>query len=201
MQAIESETLILYQTDLRGQWPESAARALARRLPYLKRLAVSANTAAARASLAGTVLALRALGRVLGRGVDAGELLFAQGDKPRLRSPSGGADFSIAHSDFWVGCAALGRGQVGLDVEMGTTDRLKDWVVREALLKARGTGLKDLATLNDLVSDGGELRTRDEQWHVRHLQQFAGAAACVVSSVALAGIEARALPLAELFES
>jgi phosphopantetheinyl transferase len=201
MQAIESETLILYQTDLRGQWPEDAARALARRLPYLKRLAVSANTAAARASLAGAALALRALARVLGRGVDAGELLFAQGGKPRLRSPTGRADFSIAHSDFWVGCAALAHGQVGLDVEVGTTARLHEWVVREALLKARGTGLRELAGLHDLVSDGRELRTRGEYWHVRHLRQFAGAAACVVSSVALAGIETRSLPLAELFAS
>jgi phosphopantetheinyl transferase len=199
MQAIESETLILYQTDLRGQWPENAARALARRLPYLKRLAVSANTAAARASLAGAALALRSLSRALGRSVDAGELLFAQGGKPRLRGPPAAADFSIAHSDFWVGCAALAHGQVGLDVEMGTTARERDWVLREALLKARGTGLKDLAGLSDLVSDGRELRTRDEHWHVQHLEQFAGAAACVVSSVALGGIEARALPLAELF--
>src|SRR5256886_16334255 len=39
MQAVESQTLILYHTDLRGEWPRDAARALAARLPYAKRLA------------------------------------------------------------------------------------------------------------------------------------------------------------------
>src|SRR2546427_8156923 len=59
MQAIESETLILYHTDLRGEWPREAARALAARLPYGKRLATRADSPGARASLAGIALALR----------------------------------------------------------------------------------------------------------------------------------------------
>ena len=60
MQAVESQTLILYHTDLRDQWPEEAGRALAARLPYRKRLSVGSGTDAARATLAGIALALRA---------------------------------------------------------------------------------------------------------------------------------------------
>ncbi|TLY97322.1 MAG: hypothetical protein E6K38_04515 [Gammaproteobacteria bacterium] len=61
MQAVESQTLILYHTDLRGQWPAAAARALAARLPYGKRLALGADERQQHASLAGIALALRAL--------------------------------------------------------------------------------------------------------------------------------------------
>src|ERR1700741_5052802 len=75
MQAVESQTLILYHTDLRGgQWPEEAARALALRLPYAKRLEVAAHSAAAPATLAGVALALRALGELMGRRIAPGEL-------------------------------------------------------------------------------------------------------------------------------
>src|SRR5207245_10897902 len=61
MQAVESQTLILYHTDLRGQWPAAAAGALAARLPYGKRLALGADEPQQHASLAGIALALRAL--------------------------------------------------------------------------------------------------------------------------------------------
>src|SRR5437762_11811578 len=61
MQAVESQTLILYHTDLRGQWPAAAARALAARLPYGKRLALGADEPQQHASPAGIALALRAL--------------------------------------------------------------------------------------------------------------------------------------------
>src|SRR5580700_2030411 len=64
MQAVESETLILYHTDLRGEWPRAAARALAARLAYPKRLTAGSGSAASQASLAGIALALRALTRI-----------------------------------------------------------------------------------------------------------------------------------------
>src|SRR5947208_14440127 len=81
MQAVESQTLILYHTDLRGQWPAAAARALAARLPYGKRLALAARLPYGKrlalgadepqqhASPAGIALALRALSleELLGR--------------------------------------------------------------------------------------------------------------------------------------
>jgi hypothetical protein len=218
MQAIESETLILYHTDLRGQWPAEAARAFAARLPYARRLALRGESATAQASLAGAALALRALGQLLGRTVSAGELVFAAGSKPVLGAAtravaSGGAttvhaaavgvgltpDFSISHSGPWVGCAALARGRIGLDIELGTERRIADWVVREAALKSSGEGLHALEEVRSLHSGERRLLWRGECWHVRRLEQFAGACACVVSSLALHSVEAHAVVLGELF--
>src|SRR6516164_8824889 len=125
MQAVESQTLILYQTDLRGQWPEAPARAFSARLPYARRLALGSGSPASRASLAGIALALRALARLLGRRVLLSEILFAPGAKPRLAPPAALAageaqcaqrgvtshderavpDFSISHAGPCVGCA------------------------------------------------------------------------------------------------
>src|SRR4029077_10766290 len=117
MQAVESQTLILYHTDLRGQWPGGAARALAARLPYGKRPAVGADGPQERASLAGIALALRALGALLKRAGRRGGRGCADGEKPRLARESG-PDFSISPSGPWVGCAAVASGRVGFDVEM-----------------------------------------------------------------------------------
>ena len=231
MQAVESETLILYHTDLRGEWPEGPARSLAARLPYARRLAVGSGSAAARASLAGIALALRALAALLARHVSAGELVLTPGLKPRLaqpllRQPARGSaevparrvaavpaavpelpadaagiapDFSISHSGPWVGCAALARGRVGLDIEMGTDARIADWVVREATLKATGAGLRAVRELGELRLQEDGVRWRGERWHVRRLDLFPGASACVLSSRALQSLEVRALTLAELF--
>jgi hypothetical protein len=220
MQAVESETLILYHTDLRGQWPEPAAQALIKRLPYGRRLAARAGGATQRASLAGIALALRALTRILGRRVGAGELVFAQGQKPRLVQHAGGAaaivagapvavagaepatppDFSISHAGPWVGCAALARGYVGFDVEADCAPRSADWVVREALLKATGAGIGAAREVAALEVGEGCLYWRGERWHVQRLGLFAGASACVVSSVAVRELQAQRLALAELFD-
>jgi phosphopantetheinyl transferase len=193
MQAVESQTLILYHTDLRGQWPEKRARALAVRLPYLKRLAVSSGSERARASLAGVALALRALTRALGREVRASELIFAPEEKPRLAAA---ADFSVAHCGPLVGCAALRGARVGLDVELGSDARLQHWVAREAVVKAAGLGMR---AVNEVELSSAGARCRGEHWHARRLEQFPGAAACVMTSVALVAVEARQVPLAELF--
>jgi hypothetical protein len=219
MQAVESETLILYQTDMRGQWPEDSARALAARLPYVRRLAAGSGSAAARASLAGVALALRALGRVLGRRVAVGEIVMAAGEKPRLAAPVTTAaaapaeahvedaaagdspDFSVSHSGPWVGCAALAHGRIGLDIEMGTEARIADWVVREALLKATGAGLRAAAEARGLELHDARVRWQGELWHVRRLDQFPGACACVLSSRALTVVDAHVVQLAELFAS
>ena len=205
MQAVESQTLILYHTDLRGQWPREAAAALAARLPYAKRLAVRAAHADAPATLAGIALALRALTQLLDRAIGANELVFAQGQKPRLarRAEAHGAtaDFSISHSGPWVACAALARGQVGLDVEMGCEPRIAQWVAREAALKAVGAGVPELRTLETLRWQDGKARWRGSEWHLERLEEFPGAAACVVSSVALRAVQRRSVGLAELFAS
>jgi phosphopantetheinyl transferase len=202
MQAVESETLILYHTDLRGQWPEAAARAFAKRLPYARRLAAAADGDGERASVAGVALALRALAHLLGRAVRAGEIVFARGAKPRLAGEGAAADFSISHSGPWVGCAAVASGQVGFDVELGDDSRRSEWVLREALLKAAGVGLRALEDTRALHSAGARaagLEWRGTWWHLQRLELFAGAAACVVSSRPVRAIEARALAPQELF--
>jgi hypothetical protein len=56
MQAIESQNLILYQTELRGQWPEVSARGFAAPLPDARRGALRSESHAARSSLAGIAL-------------------------------------------------------------------------------------------------------------------------------------------------
>ena len=198
MQAIESENLILYQTDLRGQWPQGAARAFAARLPYARRLALRPGSAAARASLAGIALALHALARLLGRRVHPGEMLFAQGAKPRLAPPAA-LDFSISHAGPWVACAALARGRVGFDLEIGGDERIAAWVLREALLKASGEGLRALQEVQDVGVHEGRACWRGESWHVRRLAGFEGASACVVCSREVPALESGALALAELF--
>ena len=195
MQAIESQNVILYQADLRGQWPEQAARAFAAQLPYARRLALRGGSSAGHASLAGIALALRAVSHLLGRNVRADEIVFAQGEKPRLAA----TDFSISHTGPWVACAALARGSVGLDLEMGADERIANWVMREAALKASGDGLRALREVGELQLSGGRLEWRGESWHVRRLEGFAGAAACLVTSVEVRTVERRAIGLAELF--
>jgi phosphopantetheinyl transferase len=194
MQAVESETLILYHTDLRGEWPRDAARALAARLPYGKRLATSADSPGARASLAGIALALRALTALTGRAVGPGEIVFAQGAKPRLAHAC--PDFSISHSGPWVGCAAVRCGRVGFDVEMGSGERIASFVAREAALKACGAGIR---ALREVRLSAGRASCRGELMYAHALQLFPGAAACVMTSLAVPELGAHALSPAELF--
>jgi hypothetical protein len=203
MQAVESETLILYHTDLRGEWPRDAARALAARLPYPKRLTAGSGSAASRASLAGIALALRALTRITARTVDAGEIVFTQGLKPRLaQAPAPAAappDFSISHAGHWVGCAAMPHGRVGFDIETGADARITRWVAHEALLKATGAGIRALREVRAVRFVDGRARWRNELWHARALDLFPGASACVMTSVAVSELEVHALSLEELF--
>jgi hypothetical protein len=177
-----------------------------------------------RASLAGIALALRALTRLLGRTVQAGEIVFAQGEKPRLAPPAAldaravagaplrreraarcaedtAVDFSISHAGPWVACAALAHGHVGLDLEMGTEQRIAEWVVLEAALKASGEGVRALREVESLQVRDGRLSRRGGVWHVRSLEGFEGASACVVSSVEIRAVETHAIVLCELFDT
>jgi len=169
---------------------------------------VGASTQAARASLAGIALALRALSHLLGRAVGAAEIVFAAGQKPRFaRRARGGsgphaapectaADFSISHSGHWVGCAAIAAGRIGLDIEMGSGERIRSWVAREAALKAAGEGIRALRGVE--LQAGGAI-CAGELWHARALDLFADAAACVMTSCEVGEIETRVLVLEELF--
>jgi hypothetical protein len=199
MQAVESQKLILYHSDLRGQWPAEGARALAARLPYAKRLEVAAHASAAPATLAGVALALHALSQLTGIRVSPGELAFPDGGKPHLtRTAAAGEsfDFSISHSGPWVGCAAIAHGLVGFDVELGTEARLSAWAAREAALKACGAGLAEARGVE--LFEGGA-RCRGVALEALPLALFPGAAACVMTSLPVGRLEARALTLAELF--
>lgn len=199
MQAVESQTLILYHSDLRGQWPEEAARALAARLPYAKRLEVAAHAERAPATLAGVALALHALSRVTRARIVPGELAFPDGGKPHLTRAAAAdeaPDFSISHSGPWVGCAAVAHGLVGFDVELGTEARLAAWAAREAALKACGA---PLAEARDVELIEGGARCRGVALAALALDVFPGSAACVMTTLPVRRLEAHALTLAELF--
>lgn len=146
------------------------------------------------------------------------EILFAPGAKPRLAPPAAAAgeaqcaqrgiaphderavpDFSISHAGPWVACAALTGGRVGLDLEMGTDERIAQWVLREAMLKASGEGLRALREVQDLAVHEGRVRWGGESWHVQRLAGFDGASACIVCSREVAAVESNALAPAELF--
>ena len=200
MQAVESQNLILYYSDLRGQWPEAAARSLARKLRYAKRLEVEALGERGRATLAGVALALRALTHLTGSPVRAADLAFPAAGKPQLADAAhAGAtpDFSISHSGPWVGCAAVARGCVGFDVELGMGGRLREWTAREAAAKACGAGLAEAREVQ-LLEDTAFCR--GVPLYARTLGLFAGAMACAMTSLPVSGLETRALALAELFD-
>ncbi|HEV2227672.1 MAG TPA: hypothetical protein VGR86_01840 [Steroidobacteraceae bacterium] len=171
-------------------------------MPYAKRLEVAARAAAAPATLAGVALAVRALTEVTGATVAPGELAFPDGGKPRLARTAAAAaeapDFSISHSGPWVGCAAVAHGLVGFDVELGTGARLEAWAAREAALKACGARLEEAREVE--LTEGGAL-CRGARLAALPLELFAGAAACVMTSLPVGRLAARALTLAELFAS
>jgi 4'-phosphopantetheinyl transferase EntD len=200
MQAIESQTLILYHTDLRGEWPGPLARAFARGLPYLKRLAAARDDASSRASLAGVALAVRALTHLLARPVSVGELVFGQGRKPQLaeRSALASVDFSISHSGPYVVCAAVRTARVGLDIEFGTDARKRLWVAQEATLKAAGEGLRALSEGAPSVA-ASHVEWRGVRWQLTRLNLFADALGCIVSSRAVRVIRSQSVHATELF--
>ena len=93
------------------------------------------------------------------------------------------------------------HGRVGLDVEVGSGRRIADFVVREALLKASGAGLRAFQELGELRMDAEHLHWRGERWHLRRLEAFEGACACVASSRAVEAVETHPIAVAELFAS
>jgi len=69
-------------------------------------------------------------------------------------------------------------------------------VAREAALKACGAGI---GALREVHLSAGRASCRGELMYAQALQLFAGAAACVMTSLALPGLSTRALSLEELF--
>ena len=92
----------------------------------------------------------------------------------------------------------MAHGLVGFDVELGTEARLVAWAAREAALKACGAGITEARDV-ELIQGGA--RCRGVALHATALELFPGAAACVMTSLPVRRLDARALPLAELFAS
>ena len=82
---------------------------------------------------------------------------------------------------------------------MGTDARSAQWVLREAMLKASGEGLRALREVQDLAVHEGRVCWRGESWHVQRLAGFDGASACIVCSREPAAVESHALAPDELF--
>ena len=79
---------------------------------------------------------------------------------------------------------------------MGEEPRLREWVAREAVVKAAGLGVRGLQEV-ELSCAGATCR--GEAWHARPLGYFPGAAACAMTSAPVREVFAQAVPLAELF--
>jgi phosphopantetheinyl transferase len=141
----------------------------------------------------------------VGREIAPAEIAFPDGGKPRLQGApacrgkpdeSEGPDFSISHSGPWVGCAAVARGRIGLDIELGTDERVSSWTAREAVLKACGAGI-GAARAVELRAEGATYR--GHVLHARRVELFPGAAVCVMTSCLVQEINLCAFSLQELF--
>ena len=88
---------------------------------------------------------------------------------------------------------------VGFDIEAGTDAHITDWVVREALLKATGEGLRALGAVRSVILDGDSVSWRGALWHLTRPEGFCGAAACIATSVPVRALERHALSPEELF--
>lgn len=177
-------------------------------LPAERRRSLATSSGARHASLAGIALALEALRAACGRDVRPGELVFPHRGKPAL---PGGPDFSISHAGPWAACAIVSAGQVGLDVECVAPElpvalRLvgaeKDpglaaleWAAREATLKALGDSVRNVA---DVRISGAVALHQGRRLHVTPCDGFAGAAACLVSTVPLGSLVRTFVPLRDL---
>jgi phosphopantetheinyl transferase len=144
-----TDVLVLHST-LDESADPSRATALLARLPYARRLELERRSPAARyASLAGTSLALTGAARLRGAPVTAAGLRFEPGSAPLL---PGGPWFSVSHSLARVAVALCTDVRVGLDLEETAAARVAEgtsagslarWTAVEAVLKARGLGLRE----------------------------------------------------------
>ncbi|HEV7716189.1 MAG TPA: hypothetical protein VGO53_11370 [Steroidobacteraceae bacterium] len=214
MQVAEKDAVILFYSDLRGEWPEAAAAWFLRALPYAKRLTVGAQGPDGNKTLAGVSLARRALAAVVGHEVAARDFVFPDGGKPYV---PGAPDFSIAHSGPWVGCAVAASGRVGFDVEcqrpgieqtvrllvspeeaprLDPESALKRWVATEAALKTFGESIREAPAVEFRE---GRVSFRGEPLYRSDVDIFTDAAACVMTTQRGRPLDARRVPLAELF--
>src|SRR5262245_39694208 len=94
--------MVLHGSCRRDLLPKSEPLPLAS-IAYAKRLELETRSLEAQyASLVGLALAVAGLEALTGRTVTLGEIEFPLDGKPHVEH---GPDFSIAHTDGWVGCA------------------------------------------------------------------------------------------------
>ncbi len=161
--------------------------ALLQALPYARRLQVTSRAEAAqRATLGGLALALVAAERIAARAFSPRAFLFAQDGKPRLEA---GPYFSVSHAESRVAVAASATLDLGLDIEDCLQDhnaaeaqKLKRWTATEAVLKARGLGLRDLSeiTLDASLAFGA---VRAERYELQLLDAIPGVIGHVAAPV------------------
>jgi len=123
----------------------------------------------------------------------------------RLRCGGRAPSITISHSGGWVACAVANGGQIGIDIEVcrpgrdimgiaglafgpgerrdvereGAVAFYRVWTLREALAKARGRGLAQVADGIDRIerspADGLQLRRiGDEAWWLTHATPLEG---------------------------
>ena len=140
--------------------------------------------------------------------VDPGLFEFPPRGKPRL---AGGPDFSISHSAPLVACAAVSRGEVGLDVECDASigrltlaticdeaerdmvramGALHVWIAKEAALKAGGGTIEHIGAVR--VFAGGA-SFRGAHFHAQRLELAGRWPACVMTSEPGVPFEVRCL--------
>ncbi|MBV6417081.1 MAG: hypothetical protein CMLOHMNK_01717 [Steroidobacteraceae bacterium] len=135
------------------------------------------------------------------------EPVFAAADPARIENAPrgkprcpGGPDFSIAHSAPLIACAAVTRGDVGLDVECDdAVERLtfaticdadelvlaraigarRFWMAKEAALKAGGGTIEEIGSVR--VHAGGA-SFRGVRYHARDVDIDGRWAACLMTS-------------------
>lgn len=143
-----------------------------------------------------------------GEAADPARFAFPPRGKPRY---AGGPDFSIAHSAPIVACAAVTRGDVGLDVECdeaierltlgaicdaGELELVRTlgvravWMAKEAALKAGGGTIEQIASVR--VCAGGA-QFRAVQYHAQPILLGNRWPACVMTSEPAVPFEVRSL--------
>jgi phosphopantetheinyl transferase len=180
---------IVAYVKLPDQLPPQAAAQLRAAVPYGRRMRLAPEGDTASASLLGMALARVLLAQMHGTSPASIPLQFPYRSKPF--SP-GRAHFSLSHSGQWLAGIACASARVGLDIEVrtpaaaalaGAGRDLGDWTAREAVVKARGSGL---VQINEVQVHEAYCLCQHERWYLMRPAVPAGLIAAVVSEQPLA---------------
>lgn len=192
---MEDGTVFIYYTCFPTPLPAARFAQLLARLPSALQKKVSAfrRWEDAHASLFGKLLLQRAYDDQ-GIACDLHHLRYSAFGRPYLEN---GMDFNISHSGTLVVCAVSATGKIGIDIELNAPLNHEDfrsqfgaqewegivsapeplpvfykyWTMKEAILKADGSGLNaSLAALN--VIDPAGIFYDGCQWHIQAITGF-----------------------------